>query len=294
MRPLPSTALFIVLALGYVYATDTAADVAQESAAPIVQLPNDASSFKFAVLGNSGTGEKAQYEVAEQMAALRERFDFRTVLLLGGNIHGNERPQDFVRKFESPYRRLLDQGVAFRAVLGNDDSREQRFYKLFNMTGEYYTFSPVPGVQFFALETTYVTPTEMQWLEDQLKRSSSDWRIAFFHHSLYSSARRHGSHENLRNMLEPLFLKYNVSVAFSASDNVYERITPQKEITYFVVGSGGAVRRGDLDPKSGFTAAGFDTDLAFLAAEIAGDTMTFNVISRAGQTVDSGRVMRRK
>ena len=72
------------------------------------------------------------------------------------------------------------------------------------------------------------------------------------------------------------------------------RITPQQEISYFVVGSGGTVRQGDIDRSSGLTASGFDTDLAFLAAEVAGDAMSFNVITRTGQTVDSGRVLRRK
>jgi hypothetical protein len=39
---------------------------------------------------------------------------------------------------------------------------------------------------------------------------------------------------------------------------------------------------------------GFDTDLAFMAVEITGDEMYFSVISRLGQTVDSGVLTRRK
>lgn len=266
---------------------------AQQSASPGVQLANEANSFKFVVLGDSGTGQKPQFELAEQMAALRNRFDYRTVMLLGNNIQGSERPQDFLGKFEAPYRRLLEHGVEFRAVLGEGDSREQRRYKLFNMNGEYYSFTPAPGIQFFAIESTYATPQQMQWLEEQFKQSTSAWKIAFLHHPLYSSGRRHGSDVALRKVLEPLFVRYNVSVVFSAHDNFYERIAPQKEISYFVVGSGGTVRQGGIDRSSGLTASGFDADLAFLAAEVAADTLTFNVISRAGQTVDSGRVLRR-
>lgn len=296
MRPLSSTALLIVLAFAGVYAADTTMRVASPMGAALSQLPNGAGSFKFAVLGNSGSGEKPQYELGEQMAALRERFDYRTVILLGGNVGGRERPQDFISKFEAPYRRLLDQGVEFRAVLGNEDSREQKFYKLFNMQGkEYYTFSPAAGVQFFALETTYIEPAQIQWVEDQLKQSSSAWKIAYFHHPLYSSGRRHGSHEALRSRLEPLFLKYNVSAVFSARDRFYERVIPQKGISYFVIGAGGSVGQGDIDRSSGgLTASGFDNDLSFLAGEIQGDTMHFQVISRTGATVDSGQVVRRK
>ena len=81
-------------------------------------LPNQAESFKFGVLGNSGTGEQAQDQLADQMATLRERFKDQAVILLGDNIQGNERPQDFVKKFEAPYKRLLEAGVTFHADSG--------------------------------------------------------------------------------------------------------------------------------------------------------------------------------
>ena len=60
-----------------------------------------------------------------------------------------------------------------------------------------------------------------------------------------------------------------------------------------MVGSGGQLRKGNIDRSSGITASGFDTDLAFMAAEIDGDAMSFNAISRQGSTIDSGTVTRR-
>jgi hypothetical protein len=95
-------------------------------------------------------------------------------------------------------------------------------------------------------------------------------------------------------VLEPLFLKYNVSLVLNGHDHFYERIKPQKGIAYFVVGSGGQLRVGNIDRGTGITAKGFDTDLAFMAAEIVGDEMYFNVISRLGQIVDSGVITLRK
>ena len=260
-----------------------------------VQLPNQPDSFKFDDLGDSGTGEPAQYELADQMAALRERFKYDVVLLLGDNIDGNERPQDFVKKFEAPYKRLLEGGVTFHAALGEEDSRDQRYFKNFNMKGNpYYTFEPRPDVQLLALESAHLDKKQVDWLEAKLNQSKAAWKIVYLHHPLYSSGRRHGSNAELRRQLEPLLVKHNVSVVFSAHDNVYERTKPQNDITYFVVGSGGKVRRGDIDRNTGLTASGFDTDLAFMAAEIIGDQMHFNAISRAGQTVDSGVIPRRK
>ena len=305
MRPRPAFAVpvFILLLLGTGFrdAVDFAprASLVHAQQTPstevAVPLPNRDGSFKFAVLGDFGTGDKPQYQLAEQMFAVFKTFKYDSVLLVGDNLYGAQRPQDFRTKFEVPYKPLLDGGVKFYASLGNHDAREQRYYKPFNMEGQlYYTFNPKPDIRFFALESTYPVPEQFQWLEKELKASGSDWKIAFFHHPLYSSGDRHGSDIRLREALEPLFLKYNVSVVLTGHDHFYERIKPQKGITYFVTGSGGQLRVGNIDRKSGLTAKGFDTDLAFMVAEIVGDEMYFNAVSRTGRIVDSGSIARRK
>jgi len=269
--------------------------ISAQAPPPAVVLPNKEGSLKFAVLGDFGTGDPTQYELARQMTALHERFKYNLVVLVGDNLYGSERPQDFKKKFEDPYKPLLDAGVKFYASLGNHDAREQRYYKPFNMDGKlYYSFSPKPDVRFFMLESSYPVPEQIQWLEKELQGSGSDWKIAVFHHPLYSSGERHGSDTRLREVLEPFFLKYNVSVVLTGHDHFYERVKPQQGIAYFVVGSGGQLRKGNIDRSSGLTASGFDTDLVFMAAEIAGDEMYFNAISRQGSVVDSGKVTRRK
>jgi len=280
---------FGTLASGWQTATDKIAAI------PLT-MPNKAGSLKFGVLGDFGTGEPEQYQMAAQMARVYQSFKFELMILVGDNLYGSERPQDFRLKFEQPYKPLLDGGVVFKASLGNHDAREQRSYKPFNMNGElYYSFkAPAQNVRFFALESTYMEPQQIVWFEKELKGSNEDWKIAFFHHPLYSSAGRHGSDLQLRNRLEPLLVAYNVSVAFTGHDHVYERIKPQKDITYFVTGSGGKLAPGDLDTSSPIMAKGLDTEQAFLIAEIIGDEMTFNAISRSGKVIDSGTITRRK
>ena len=164
-------------------------------------LPNKADSLKFAMLGNSGTGERQQYQLADQMARLREQFKYDLVILAGGNIYGSERPRDYVNKFEAPYQPLLAAGVKFQAALGKEDSPDQRYYKLFNMEGRlYYSFSPKPGVRFFALNSNSPSPEQMQWLEQQLQSSREPWKIAFF------------NDDRLRRTFDPLFVKHHVVV----------------------------------------------------------------------------------
>jgi 3',5'-cyclic AMP phosphodiesterase CpdA len=143
------------------------------------------------------------------------------------------------------------------------------------------------------IDSTYLKPDQVAWLETELKGANDNWKIAVFHHPLYSSGGRHGSDVQLREILEPLFVLYNVSVVFTGHDHFYERIKPQSGIMYFVVGSGGQLAIGDINKRSTLTAKGFDTDNVFLAVEIEGDKMYFNAISRTGQVVDSGIIERR-
>ena len=267
-----------------------------QQALPATALPNQPDSLKFAVLGDFGDGSRGQLDLAAEMARVHKRFPYEFVITVGDNIYGSERPQDFARKFEGPYKPLLDAGVKFYASLGNHDSREQRFYKLFNMGGElYYSFKPGEhSVRFFALESTYLLPDQLEWLQKELEGSREDWKIPFFHHPPYSSGGRHGSHLQHREALEPLFVKYNVSVVFTGHDHIYERVKPQQGIVYFVTGSGGKLRRGDLDRSTGLTAAGNSTEQAFVVCEIIGDELFFNTISKSGAVIDSGMITRRK
>jgi hypothetical protein len=263
---------------------------------PPIPLPNKEGSLKFAVFGDFGTASPWQFELGAQMVKLHKTFPFEMVLLAGDNIYGPERPQEYVEKFEKPYKALLDAKVKFYAALGNHDDPNQRFYKNFNMEGKrYYSFkAPRQNVRLIALETTYPTPEQIAWVEKELKESTEDWKILFFHHPLYSSGGRHGSDLQLRESLEPLFVQNNVSVVFTGHDHFYERIKPQKGIVHFVVGSGGKLATGDLDRNSPLTAKGLDTDYAFLAGEIFEDQLVFNTIARTGQIVDSGIISRRQ
>jgi 3',5'-cyclic AMP phosphodiesterase CpdA len=261
-----------------------------------IALPNKPNTLHFAVIGDNGTGEKAQYQIGEQLLNWYDRFPFPIVVMMGDNIYGSDRPQDFVKKFEAPYKTLLDAGVKFYASLGNHDSREQRFYKFFNMDGKlYYTFkAPKQDVRFFALESTYMDPDQVKWIDDELSKAGEDWKIVFFHHPLYSSAGTHGSQVKLREVLEPMFVRHKVSLVLNGHDHTYERIKPQNGIQYFVEGSSGQLRSGDLRRGSPLTAFGNDRDQTFMLMEVDGDQLTFNTIARSGAVIDSGVIQRRK
>src|SRR5262245_3337351 len=254
-------------------------------------LPNRSDSVKFAALGDNGTGDRQEYEVASQMAAWHARLPFEFVMMLGDNMYGSQRPADFVQKFEKPYKALLDAGVKFYACLGNHDNTSNDGYAPFNMGGQrYYTYAR-SHVRFFVLDSNALDPAQVAWTEAALNDAKEPWKIVYFHHPLYSDGGRHGPSVDLRVVLEPLFVKYGVQAVYSGHDHIYERFKPQKGIIYFVSGAGGQLRKGDLR-RSSNTAAGFDQDQSFMLNEIAGDDLYFQVISRTGQTVDRGTIHR--
>jgi 3',5'-cyclic AMP phosphodiesterase CpdA len=257
------------------------------------RLPNRPDSVKFAAIGDNGTGDRPQYEIADQMAKLQATFPYDLVIMLGDNMYGGQRPADFVKKFEEPYKALLGRNVKFQASLGNHDRPENVNYGPYNMNGQrYYTYVR-KNVRFFALDSTLMDRKQLDWLDNALKDAREDWKIPYFHHPLYSNASRHGSAIDLRLLLEPIFLKHGVQVVFSGHDHVYERLKPQKGIYYFVSGAAGQLRKGNMDP-SDQTAASFDQDQSFMLIEVAGDDMYFESVSRTGRIVDSGVINRQR
>jgi predicted phosphodiesterase len=264
------------------------------AAAPTSTLPNAKDSVKFLVIGDSGTGDRAQYEVASRIIEAYKRFEFDFAIMLGDNLYGSENARAYEQKFSIPYKLLLDAGVKFYAALGNHDEPSQRFYEPFNMDGKrYYTHSH-DDVKFFVLDSTYVTPEQVEWLQRELQQSNEKWKIPYMHHPIYSSGEKHGAERDLQLLVEPLFLMHGVDVVFAGHEHFYERLKPQKGIHYITQGGAAKLRRGNIRDNSAMTAKGFDTDRSFTLIEILEDHLFFETISRRGQVVDSGVITRRE
>ncbi len=272
-------------------------------AAGQLALPLANGSIRFAVIGDSGRGDTPQHDVAAQMIAWRARFPFDFVLMLGDNIYGPHTPEDYRLKFEEPYRALLDAGVSFYAAIGNHDDPAEINYARFNMGGRrYYTFRKSErraaglvgaGARFFALDSRSLDADQLSWLREQLASSGTTWKIAFFHHPLYTSGRYRAAARSLRLALEPILIGGDVNVVLSGHEHFYERLQPQHGIAYFISGGAGSLRRGDLRP-SNVDARGFDRDYHFMLMEISGDSLHFQAISRTGATIDAGVITRRQ
>lgn len=267
------------------------------------------NEIRFAAIGDSGTGGKEQYKMAEQLFEIQSKTKFNLLLFLGDNIYESGSPKGVEKKFIKPYAPLFQRGIEFRGVIGNHDAKNENGVILqkmiFNM-GRNTFYSFVKGndlVEFFAIDSTLMTNDkdqktnqfQLEWFEKNLSKSKSRWKIAFMHHPLFSSAQKHGLESSdqdemlqVRNMLEPLYKKYDVRISLNGHDHIYERTKPQNGVQYFTSGAGAKLRKGNLQKDSPFYAFGNDQVRSFMLFSVTSDSIKFWSIDIDGNILDSG------
>jgi hypothetical protein len=251
-------------------------------------MPSIRGGTIFALMGDSGSGDVPQQQVADAMVTYFEtarRFSF--VLMLGDNLYGD----DYTSEFLTPYKALLDRGVKFYAAIGNHDRDLEIHFKPFNM-GDKDRYSFEEGnARFAVLNSNHPTDVEqINWLNSVFADAGTKWRIAFFHHPLYSSGQHASeSRDVIRPAFEKALVKAGVHVVFSGHEHLYERIKPQQGITYFVSGGGGRylykVKPSEFD----------EVTLSahhFMVAEVAGDRLFFEALTHDQKVIDCGVLFR--
>ena len=242
----------------------------------------------FALMGDSGSGDQAQEAVAQAMLTyFNTATHFPFVVMLGDNLYDD----DYTNEFSKPYKPLLDLGVRFYATLGNHDRDLEIHFKPFNMNDVDRYFFDQGNARFATLNSNHpADPLQIKWLDETWAGAGTKWRIAFFHHPLYSSGQHAAeSRDVIRPALEPALIRNQVNVVFSGHDHLYERIIPQNGISYFVSGGGGRYLYNYK--ASTFDAIGV-SEHHFMVAEIAGDRLFYAAITHTQQLIDCGVLYR--
>lgn len=262
----------------------------------VLGVENAKNKLRFAIIGDWGTGDENQAGVANRMLTAHQTAPFDFVLSAGDNIYPNGSGKYFVKKFEEPFAGLLKDRVPFYTVLGNHDvmdgREDQLNYPLFNMGGQhYYTVSKGDGLaDFFMLDSTDFTLEQAGWLDKALAASTAKWKVAVFHHPLYTSGKMHGPYPKLRQQLEPMLTRYKVSAVFQGHEHIYERTLPQNGIQYFITGAGGKYKRKVVNLKSSVRALTYDDDNHFMVIEMDDREIRFQAIAETGQEIDGGAI----
>jgi hypothetical protein len=251
-------------------------------------MPNVRGAVLFALMGDSGSGDKSQLAVAQAMLTYfttARRFPFE--LMLGDNLYDD----DYEGEFLKPYKPLIDRGVKFYAALGNHDRDLEIHFKPFNMGDkDRYSFDQ-GNARVAVLNSNHpADPEQIKYLNTVFADAGDKWRIAFFHHPLYSSGRHAAeSRDVIRPALEQSLVRNRINVVFSGHEHLYERIKPQQGVAYFVSGGGGrylySVRPSDFDQVA-------VSDHHFMVAMVIGDRLLFETISHSQKLIDCGMITR--
>jgi predicted phosphodiesterase len=253
--------------------------------------PASGQPVTFGVLGDSGTGSRNQYAVADRLVAL----DPQIVLHTGDVVYPSGQASGYDPFFFKPYQALAQRAPIY-PTLGNHDYATDRgqpylaaFYLPHNNpadTERYYSFD-WGDAHFTALDfNTGPDAAQLEWLRQDLAATDKPWKFVFYHQAIYSSG-LHG-HESWvlakQQLLAPIFEQYHVDVVFNGHDHNYERTRPIGDVIYIVSGGGG----GPLYPvkPQSFSAYAESTYHAVFAT-LTGCKLTLQAIKPDGTVFDS-------
>ena len=257
--------------------------------------------FRFAAIGDMGTGKEGQYAVAKAMSQRWQSAAFPLVLTTGDNIYPSGEIEKVNEVFERPYAELLQNDVQFYATLGNHDFQtkmgaDELAYPGYNMPARHYTFTQ-QSVQFFALDTNLAYmdgergkmfwQSQLRWLRAALGRSRAPWKVVFAHHTIYSSG-HHGSSERLIEELSPLFARHGVQLYINGHDHHYERTEPIEGTTYVTTGNGAKLRPVGSSDWTAYASS----QLGFNTFEVYPNRMVVSAVDTDNAVYDEAVVLR--
>ena len=251
---------------------------------------------RFVAVGDTGSGGRQAAAVAERMALTYAQRPFGLVSLLGDICYYGSVEDRFHDVFIRPMTPLIDADLTFELAIGNHDGglhySDASLHEIdatldrLGTPARYYTTTHGPA-QFFYIDSSEPgffddgALTQIEWLDDELARSTAQWKIVAMHHPVYSCG-LHGPTARLGEFLEPVLQARSVDLVLCGHDHNYERTVPIDGITYIV--SGGGCKTTRIRPNR-LTAAAEST-LQFMVFEIDGDRLVGEAIHADGDVLD--------
>jgi hypothetical protein len=304
--------LAVVACHGPVFAAPRAANLQRALFKP--RPSSTPGGARFAVIGDGGTGDSGQSQIAAALSKTHATSPFASLVLLGDNVYPEGDPRrSFDAVIKTPYSPLLSRGVKLFGILGNHDvlydgGRAQLRY-LGNGGRRYYrTLLPGGDVELFALDSTVlVDPAEgshasrsawaakeaakqVAWLDKALATSTARFKIVVGHHPLYTAGKgkREPERALMRTAIEPLLVKHGVAAYLAGHEHLYSRTSPVNGITHFT--SGGGAYASKREPDTSRDIAVVAKQSHYMLFEAQGDKLSFEVRGADGRSLDRGSI----
>ncbi|MBI1938325.1 MAG: metallophosphoesterase [Ignavibacteriales bacterium] len=269
---------------------------------PIATFPYVEQPFTFAVFSDSQQQEDTLAWNKISNMALMERPNFG--LIVGDLVERGEDINMWRNQFLSKAHEFM-KSIPLFPVMGNHDNNDPNYFKYMKSRSEksYYTFTYC-NAQFFIIDSNLeLEPGSEQynWLEEELAKSKTDWKIAAHHHPAYSSDYDdYGNSETSLRLkgdpvilpLIPLYEKYNVDVVFSGHIHSYERTwqiandkVDDDGVVYIQTGGAGGNLEKSAVMRSWFTAK-VKSAHNFCLVSVNGNQLYFCAIDYSGNLFD--------
>jgi tartrate-resistant acid phosphatase type 5 len=256
-----------------------------------------ATPIVFAAIGDYGTGDQAEADVANLVLSWNPQF----IITLGDNNYPSGAADhidlavgQFFHSYIYPYAGHYGDGAVisrFFPSLGNHDlmtDNGQPYYDYFTLPGNerYYDFT-WGAVHLFALDNIESEPDgvgvsskQADWLKSGLSASTSTWNIVYMHYPPYSSG-LHGSTDWARWPYQ----EWGADAVLAGHDHVYERLE-EDGLPYFVngLGGGGIYYYVNILESS---LVRYNADYGAMRIEVTDSSLKFEFISRSGEMVDT-------
>ena len=282
-----------------------------------------ADIYNFLVVGDWGRdGSERQREVAVQMGKAADVSHPGHVISVGDNFYDNGVQSTSDPRWQSSFEDVYSASslqIPWFVALGNHDYRGvpqaqvdySRVSTRWSMPSRYYKVAGrdigAPHLDIFVIDTsplvhsyrekvdsaiaaniaTQDVRAQLRWLDTQLGRSSTPWKIVIGHHTLHSGGSAHGDTPEVVRLIEPLLKKHRVQAYINGHDHDLQHIR-RGRVDYIGCGAGSEVRpvnaiQGTLfcAARSGFAALSSDVDsLRLEFRDFTGDTLYRAAIPR--------------
>jgi acid phosphatase len=235
------------------------------------------STLKFLVVGDWGrNGSNHQRDVGLQMGKVAARQSANHVISVGDNFYEDGVQSTGDPQWHSSYEDIYDAEslqIPWYVALGNHDYRGVPQAQLdyskasarWRMPSRYYKLSGgslgFPHIDMFVTDTSPLVhkyrenvqsviarnvadqdvAAQLSWLDEQLGRSTTPWKIVIGHHTVHSGGSGHGDTPEMNELIEPLLKKHGVQAYINGHDHDLQHIRRQG-VDYVCCGAGSEVR----------------------------------------------------
>lgn len=244
--------------------------------------------FRFAAYGDSRTFASSHAAVVRAIVSSAPRL----VLHTGDITRDGTVASYWQTEYFAPAKPLIATTPLYPS-LGNHEKGTTNYYTYFSTpvgggtkNEEWYSFN-YGSVHFISIDTcaSYSAgSTQYNWLVNDLKSTTAEWKVVLTHYPAYSSG-THGGNPTVQKVLVPLFEQYHVDIVFAGHDHIYER-SLKNGIYYFVTGGGGAELYSvgkTSNPYRQFSKSAYH----HITVDINGNTATIKARGNDGVAFDS-------